>query len=136
MITAALVSIDCRNGALRQYTRGANGRPQKNGTVSMAASWAEILAGRAVLDAKSIQDFRLYPASYDNPELEPVTYEEMRAAVTMVNRTFGLDAVLDILKSYGAATLEQVRPADYAEIVAKCKNRGAAKYAPPTGWSA
>lgn len=55
------------------------------------------------------------PAADDVPE---VTYQDAAAAITQLSKVKGRDAAVALLKKYGASKLPEVKPEDFAAIVA------------------
>lgn len=58
------------------------------------------------------------PAADDAPE---VTYQDAANAITALSKTKGRDAAVALLKKYGASKLPEVKPEDFAAIVADAK---------------
>lgn len=50
-----------------------------------------------------------------------VTYKEAAEAVTKLSRTKGRDAAIAVLKSFGAEKLPDVKPEQFAAVVAACQ---------------
>lgn len=50
-----------------------------------------------------------------------VTYKEAAEAVTKLSRTKGRDAAIAVLKSFGADKLPDVKPEQFAAVVAACQ---------------
>lgn len=60
--------------------------------------------------------------SKSTPAADPaVTYKEAAEAVTKLSRTKGRDAAIAVLKSFGADKLPDVKPEDFAAVVAACQ---------------
>lgn len=55
------------------------------------------------------------PAADDAPE---VTYQDAAAAITQLSKAKGRDAAVALLKKFGASKLPEVKPEDFAAIVA------------------
>lgn len=58
------------------------------------------------------------PAADDAPE---VTYQDAAAAITALSKTKGRDAAVALLKKFGASKLPEVKPEDFAAIVAEAQ---------------
>ena len=62
------------------------------------------------------------PAPQASTAADPaVTYKEAAEAVTKLSRTKGRDAAIAVLKSFGADKLPDVKPEDFAAVVAACQ---------------
>ena len=58
------------------------------------------------------------PAADDEPD---ATYQDAAAAITALSKTKGRDAAVALLKKFGASKLPEVKPEDFAAIVAEAK---------------
>lgn len=63
------------------------------------------------------------PAADDAPE---VTYQDAAAAITQLSKVKGRDAAVALLKKFGASKLPEVKPEDFAAIVADAKAQAGA----------
>jgi hypothetical protein len=64
----AVVSIDTASGTLRRYVKFESRRPEETGAVTIRPdAWRNVLARRANLDMKEVENFRVY----GNPAGDP-----------------------------------------------------------------
>ena len=49
---------------------------------------------------------------------EPATYQDAATAITKLSRTKGRDAAVAVLKKFGAAKLPDVKPEQFADVIA------------------
>jgi hypothetical protein len=61
------------------------------------------------------------PAADEGPGEPEVTYQDAAAAITALSKTKGRDAAVALLKKFGASKLPEVKPEDFAAIVAEAK---------------
>jgi len=61
------------------------------------------------------------PASPPEPA-DPVTYEQVAAAITAVAAKHGRQGALDVLGRFGAKSGKELKPEQYAEVVAVAKS--------------
>lgn len=67
------------------------------------------------------------PAADEEGPVEPeVTYQDAAAAITQLSKVKGRDAAVALLKKFGASKLPEVKPEDFAAIVADAKAQAGA----------
>lgn len=52
------------------------------------------------------------------PSTSPVVYDDAAKAVTRLSKTKGRDAAVALLAEFGVANLKEVKPEQYAEVIA------------------
>jgi len=60
-----------------------------------------------------------------NRPAETPTYQDTAAAVTALAKAKGRDAAVAVLTKFGAAKLPEVKPEDFAAVIAACNEAGA-----------
>lgn len=79
--------------------------------------------GKATTTKKEAAEKALHGHA-DNPADAP-TYQATADAVTKLARTKGRDAAVAVLNEFGAAKLPDVKPEQFAAIIAACEKAGA-----------
>lgn len=82
----------------------------------------QVAAPEKTADASNPTAESAAPAPQASTAADPaVTYKEAAEAVTKLSRTKGRDAAIAVLKSFGADKLPDVKPEQFAAVVAACQ---------------
>ena len=115
-------------------TNGASNTPQSSPATSAAdvaapetASAAETLAATEAASVTQMAAHQAEAATLGaaNRPADAPTYQDAAAAITKLSRTKGRDAAVAVLASFGAAKLPDVKPEQFAAIIAAAETAGA-----------
>ena len=87
---------------------------------------AQLNAVMAALNVGGIESPKTSPCvGHANNPADAPTYQDTADAVTKLARTKGRDAAVAVLSGFGAAKLPDVKPEQFAAVIAACEKAGA-----------
>jgi hypothetical protein len=110
------VVIDETTAVSKAEPKAARAKAAK-GEPLTATEAAAALDGHATPEAATALDGRHAPKA----EPAALTYEAVAAVVTKVARMRSRDTAVSVLAKFGAASLKDVTPERYAEVIAACE---------------
>lgn len=94
-------------------TQAASAPTQPTAEVAVAAVPEKTVAASAPSAKPAVA---AAPAS--TAATEPATYQDAAAAITKLSRAKGRDAAINVLQQFGASKLPEVKPEQFADIIA------------------
>lgn len=91
--------------------------PSPSKVAKKAKKSAEVeLAGEPVHKEQE-EDFDPFASAEQETPVPNITVEDVKAALMKVKGKFHMQAVLDIIKSFGAASISQIKQADFPAVM-------------------